>query len=49
MRLQDLGQSDRVEVVEAIDRIAKSFVVLFFDQKTIVSLVDSFEVQLNTS
>ena len=46
MRLQALGQARDIEVVEAIYRVTQSLVILFFNQKVVVRVVDSFNVQL---
>jgi hypothetical protein len=38
---QSFSQADVIEVVEAVDRVMKSLIVLFFDKEIIVSIVDA--------
>lgn len=44
--LESPCQLDAVKVVEAIDRVAQSLVVLFLHQEIVVCLVDSLDVVL---
>lgn len=44
--LELLGEGDIVEVIEAVDRIPKGVVIFFLDQKSVVCIVDGFDVQL---
>ena len=46
MFLELLGEGDVIEVVEAVNRVPKGVVVFLLDQKGVVSIVDSFDVQL---
>jgi len=43
---QSLGEPDVVEIVEAIDRITESLVVLLLDQQIVVCIVDGLDVEL---
>jgi hypothetical protein len=45
-RRQPLCQADVVEIVEAVDRITKGLIVLLLNQKVVVFIIDSFNVQL---
>ena len=47
MTFQLFGKTD-VKVVEAVDWVLKSLVILFFDQDIIVSIIDSFDIELST-
>jgi len=47
MFLQFTCQLDVFEVVEAVDGVAKGFVVLLLDEQAVVSLIDGLNVQLN--
>lgn len=44
--LEAFGETDVVEVVEAVDGIAEGLVILFLNQEVIVRIVDSFDVEL---
>ena len=46
MLLKVPGKLDVVEVVEAVDRITESLVVLFLNKQVVVRIVDSLDVQL---
>ena len=41
------SQLNVLEVVEAVDRVAKGLVVLLLDEQGVVRLVDRLDVQLN--
>ena len=43
---QSFCKVDIVEVVEAIDSVMKSLVVLFFNEEVIISSVNGFDVEL---
>jgi len=40
MLLQPFSEADVVEIIKAINRITKSFVVLFFYEQVVVGIVD---------
>ena len=44
--LQSLGKVDVVEVVEGVDRVAQSLVILLLDEQIVVCVVDGFDVEL---
>lgn len=44
--LKLLGKADIVEVVEAVDRVTQSVVVFFFDQQSVVRVIDRLDVEL---
>lgn len=44
---KSFGQADVVEVVKAINRVTKGVVILFFDQKVIVSIINSLDIELD--
>ncbi len=46
MLLKTLRKVDVVEVVEAVDRVAQSFVIFLFDEQVIVCVVNGLEVEL---
>ena len=46
MSLQLLGQTNVIEIVEAINRVTKSLIVFFFDEEIIISIVNGFNVEL---
>jgi len=41
-----LGNVNIVKVVEAVDRVTKSLVVLFFNEEVVISIVNGFNVEL---
>ena len=47
MLLELTSQLDVVEVVEAVDRVPQRLVVLLLDEKVVVGIVDSLDVQLS--
>ena len=48
MAFQSFSKADVVKVVEAVDRVPKCLVILFFDKEVIVSIIDSFDIELST-
>ena len=46
MLLKTLRKVDVVEVVEAVDRVAQSFVIFLFEQQVVVCVVNGFEIEL---
>jgi hypothetical protein len=46
MSFQFLRKADVVEVIKAVDRVTKRFIVLFLDEQVIVCIVDSFNIKL---
>ena len=46
MLLELLREGDVVEVVETVDRVPKGVVIFFLDQKGIIGVVDSFDIEL---
>ena len=44
--LQLLGKGDIVEIVETVNRVPKGVVVFLLDQKSVVGIVDSLNIQL---
>ena len=46
MLLELLREGDVVEVVETVNRISKGIIVFFLDQKSIIGVVDSFDIEL---
>ena len=47
MTFQLFGKTD-VKVVEAVDWVLKSLVILFSNEEVIVSIIDSFDIELST-
>lgn len=48
MFLELLGEGDVVEVVETVDRVPKGVVIFFLDQKSIVCVIDGFDIELGS-
>jgi hypothetical protein len=40
---------DIIEVVKAIDQVMKSLVVLFFNEEAVISIINSFNVELRNA
>ena len=47
MTFQLFGKTD-VKVVEAVHWVLKSLVILFSDEEVIVSIINSFDIELST-